>query len=31
MYGRAKIKQFVFYRRAEAAIAAAKEQLGGNW
>ena len=26
-----KIKQFVFYRRAEAAIAAAKEQLGGDW
>ena len=26
-----KIKQWVFYRRAEAAIAAAKEQLGGDW
>jgi DNA-binding transcriptional ArsR family regulator len=26
-----KIKQWVFYRRAEAAIAAAKKQLGGDW
>lgn len=26
-----KIKQWVFYRRAEAAIVAAKKQLGGDW
>lgn len=26
-----KIKQWVFYRRAEAAITAAKKQLGGDW
>jgi DNA-binding transcriptional ArsR family regulator len=26
-----KIRQWVFYRRAEVAIAAAKEQLGGDW
>ena len=26
-----KIKQWVFYRRAETAIAAAKEELSGDW